>query len=163
LVRAVMLNPHSWISLTALSGVYLRLGAVESALSTLEQAKSIEPRDPSVLLTAGDVYRELREYELARDAYNKALAAEPGFAAAASGLGGCYQNLGADREATAVFEGLINRGMRLLEPLRGLANLPPVLVSVDLLAALDRVVRDPSEDKLDFENSIPFLRAAALD
>src|SRR5262249_21160601 len=60
LVRAVMLNPHSWISLTALSGVYLRLGAVESALSTLEQAKSIEPRDPSVLLTAGDVYRELR-------------------------------------------------------------------------------------------------------
>src|SRR5262249_33090695 len=143
--------------------VYLRLGAVDLAMSTLEPAKSIKPRDPSVLLAAGDIYRELREYELARDAYDKALAAEPSFAAAAIGLGWCYQNLGADHEAAAVFEGLINGGMRLLEPLRGLANLPPAVVTVDLLAALDRVVRDPGEDKLDFENSIPFLRAAALD
>src|SRR5690348_4366458 len=31
LVRAVMLNPHSWPTLTALAGAHLRLGAVEQA------------------------------------------------------------------------------------------------------------------------------------
>jgi len=62
-----------------------------------------------------------------------------------------------------VFEGLIKRGMRLLEPIRALANLPASVVTIDLLAAVDRVVQDPDEDKVDFENSIPFFRAAALD
>ena len=69
LVRAAMLNPRSWKTLTALSGVYLRLGASEMAALALEQAKAINPNDAGVLVTLGEIYREEREYELAYDAY----------------------------------------------------------------------------------------------
>ena len=67
LVRAVMLNPRSWTALTALAGVYLRLGATEMASQTIEQATAIEPGDASVLLMLGDVRREQCEYEIARE------------------------------------------------------------------------------------------------
>jgi tetratricopeptide (TPR) repeat protein len=163
LVRAVMLNPQSSNTLTALCEVYLRLGAVELATTTLEQARSLKPRDATILIASGDIYRESREYELARDAYQQALGIDPGSSAAAIGLGWCHQNLGASADAAAVFEKLIHLGMRQLEPVRALANLPASVVSIDLLAALEKVVRDPSEDPLDFERSIPFFRAAALD
>jgi tetratricopeptide (TPR) repeat protein len=163
LVRAVMLNPQSPMTLTALSEVYLRLGAVELAMTTLEKARSIKPRDASILVAAGDIYREFREYELARDAYRQALGIDSNRAAAAIGLGWCHASLGDSAEAAAVFESLINRGARLLEPIRALANLPASVVRIDLLAALERVVRDPGEDPLDFEHSIPFFRAVALD
>ena len=43
LVRAAMLNPRSWSTLTALSGVYLELKATEMAAHTLEQARAIRP------------------------------------------------------------------------------------------------------------------------
>ena len=45
LARAVMLNPESWTTLTALSGVYLRLGANEMAAQALEHAKRLQPQD----------------------------------------------------------------------------------------------------------------------
>src|SRR5712691_7185779 len=41
LVRAVMLDPRSWTTLTALGGVYLRLEAKEMAALALEQARAI--------------------------------------------------------------------------------------------------------------------------
>ena len=74
LVRAAMLNPHNWMTLTALSGVYLRLGAVEMAKQAIGQAMLIEPKQAGVLLLQGDILREDREYDLARDAYREALA-----------------------------------------------------------------------------------------
>jgi Flp pilus assembly protein TadD len=163
LVRAAMLNPRSWATLVALAGVYLRFGANEMAAETLAQAAKIEPRNPHVLIGLGDLYREEREYELARDAYGQAIALDPSSVSAAIGLGWCHENLGAHADAAAVFEGLIKRGMRLLEPIRALANLPASVVNVDLLSALDKVVRDPSEDKRDFENSVPFFKAVAFD
>src|SRR5262249_57493086 len=51
LVRAAMLNPSSWTTLTALSGVYLALNAPEMAAQALEQAKAIKPNDAAVLMT----------------------------------------------------------------------------------------------------------------
>jgi len=52
--------------------------------------------------------------------------------------------------------------MRVLEPIRGLANLPASAVRVDVLSLLDSVIREPGEDRKDFENSIAFIRATAL-
>src|SRR5688572_16170056 len=62
LVRAAMLNPRSWMTLTALSGVYLQLDAPEMAALTLEQARQIKPLDASILVTLGEIYRAEREY-----------------------------------------------------------------------------------------------------
>src|SRR5579863_4498295 len=89
LVRAQMLDPQNWMTLTALSGVYLHLGAMEMAARTITQAMRIEPKDPSVLLMRADIYREECEYELARDTYRQALAANPDLFAAAIGLAWC--------------------------------------------------------------------------
>ena len=53
LVRAAMLDPENWATLTALSATYLRLGASEMAAQTLERARALNPADVSVLLMLG--------------------------------------------------------------------------------------------------------------
>src|SRR6185312_12150943 len=89
LVRAVMLNPLGWTALTALAGVYLRLGAIGMAAQTVEQAIAIEPGDAGVHLMLGDIRREQCEYEIARDAYRRALTIDPGMVEAEIGMGWC--------------------------------------------------------------------------
>ena len=98
LFRAAMLNPRSWSTLTALSGICLELGAREMAAQILEQARAIKPQDPAILVTLGTIYREEREYELARDAFRQALAVEGDLVAAAVGLGWINSYLGQNAE-----------------------------------------------------------------
>jgi tetratricopeptide (TPR) repeat protein len=162
LVRAAMLNPRNWMTMTALSGVYLRLGAVEMAKQTIEQARLIEPKQAAVLLLQGDILREDREYESARDTYREALAIDPSLVAAAIGLGWCLADLGEYREAAEVFESLIERGVLLVEPFRALASFPATAVRVDLLQQLDRVKRQRDETTAQFERAIAFIRATGL-
>jgi tetratricopeptide (TPR) repeat protein len=163
LVRAAMLNPQSWRALTALSAVYLELGASEMAAHTLEQASLVEPQEPSILLTLGEIYREEQEYELARDAFRKSLELDHGLEAAAIGLGMCCSYLGQHAEAAEIFEGLIKRGMRSHSAFFELINLPPSVVTVDILSELEKLVRDQDEEPAKFENSLAFVRAAVLD
>ncbi len=163
LARAAMLNPRSWTTLTALSGVCLRLGAPEMAAQTLEQARAIKPQDANILVTLGEIYLEEREYELARDAYHQAMALEQNLTPAAFGFGTSCSQLGEYAKAAEVFEGLIKRGMPFLDPIMMLAGLPKSLVKIDLLSQLDKVVKSPNEDKTEFENSVAFARAVALD
>jgi len=163
LVRATMLNPRSWMTLTALSGVYLRLDAIEMAMQTIEQARSVKPQDANVLLMLGDILRKERRYELARDAYRRALAIVHDLVPAAVGLGWCCADLGEYSEAADVFEGLALRRMGLVEPLRALATFPAAVVRIDLLAQLGNVLTDPVEGEAGLENSIAFIRSAALD
>jgi Flp pilus assembly protein TadD len=163
LVRAAMLNPHNWMTLTALSGVYLRLGAVEMAKQTIARAMLIEPKQAGVLLLQGDVLREDREYELAREAYRQALAVDPSLVAAAIGLGWCLADLGEYRQAAEIFESLIQRDMPLVEPLRALASFPAAAVRIDLLRQLDKVHRQPDESTAQFERAIAFIRVTGLD
>jgi Flp pilus assembly protein TadD len=163
LVRAAMLNPRSWTTLTALSDVYLRLGAREMAARTLEQAKLIKPKDPDVLATLGAIYQSEREYELARDAYGEALALAPSLESAAMGLGVCSMHLGEHAEAAKAFEALYRCGVRNADLLYLLSLLPPALIKVDLMDAAHKLVRRQHEDAAEFDSSIAFVRAAALD
>jgi len=163
LVRAAMLDPRSWMTLTALSGVYLRLGAIEMAMQAIEQAQSIMPHDAGVLLMLGDILREERRYAQARDAYRQALAIAHDLVPAALGLGWCCADLGEYSAAAEVFEGLTRRGVRLVEPLRALAAFPASVVRIDLLAELGKVLGDPGENEAELETSVAFIRSAALD
>ena len=163
LVRAVMLNPRSWTALTALAGVYLRLGATEMASQTIEQATAIEPGDASVLLMLGDVRREQCEYEIARNSYRRSLTIDRSMVEAEIGIGWCCAEIGDVAEAVELFEGVARRNPRLIEPLRALAALPAAEMRIDLLAQLDRVASDRREDDADFQTSIAFIRSAALD
>jgi Flp pilus assembly protein TadD len=161
LVRAAMLNPRSWRTLTVLSDVYLRLGAREMAAQTLEQARRIKPKDPDVLVMLGEIYQAESEYELGRDAYREALALAPS-EVAAMGFGACSAHLGEHAEAARAFEGLYERGVRSVDLLYSLSMLPPALVNVDVLSAVGKLVRRQGEEA-EFETSVAFIRAAALD
>jgi tetratricopeptide (TPR) repeat protein len=163
LVRAAMLNPRNWTTLTALSGVYLRLGANEMAAQALEQARRIKPHDANVLVTLGEIYREEREYELSRDAYRDALESEPNLLPAGLGFGWLSSYLGQHAEAARVFEGFIARGACSLDLAFGLASLPASVVRVDVLTELDKAVKSEGTNATDLMNSVSFARATALD
>ena len=163
LVRAVMLNPLSWTALTALAGVYLRLGAMEMAAQTIEQAIAIEPGEASVLLTLGDIRREQCEYEIARDAYRRALTIDPGMVEAEIGMGWCCAEIGDFAGAVELFEGVAGRNPRLIEPLRALAAFPAGEVRLNLLAQLERMAQDRRDDDAEFQISAAFIRSTALD
>ena len=132
-----MLNPLHWQALTALSAVYLELGATEMAAHNLEQAIQLNPQDPGILLTLGEIYRQDREYELAREAYRKAYELDRTLHAAGMGFGACCAYLGQYKEAAQVFEGLIKDGMRYPGVLNELNQLPTLCVTVDILAELE--------------------------
>jgi tetratricopeptide (TPR) repeat protein len=163
LVRAVMLNPRSWQALTSLSAVYLELGATELAAQTLEQARDVNPLEAGIFATLGQVYRAEREYELAYDAYRRALELDSTLTIASLGLGMCCMHLARYEEAAACFTQLIKRGKRSLVAMTALALLPTALVKVDVLDELTKLEVDKELKKQAFENSVELIRAAALD
>ena len=69
-------------------GVMLRHAAklTESA-AELEQAVKLNPRQPVYLNQLGITYRQLVQFDKARDAYERAIAADPDYAAASLNLG----------------------------------------------------------------------------
>ena len=108
-----MLDPGSWKALTALSDVYLELGAAEMAARTLEQARQIKADDPTVHLTLAKIYRSDREYERARDAFRRAFELDRDLPGADTGLAECTMLLGQYEEAADVLKTLISRGVRI--------------------------------------------------
>jgi len=163
LSRAAMLDPRSWITLTALGNVCLELHANDMALLALEQARAIKPRDANVLVTLGEVYRREREYERAKEAYREAVALEDNLLPAIMGLGWACMELGQNAEAVDAFEGLIKRGMSAPAVLFALTGLPSAYINVDLLAELDKLPRGQTESEREFEQLAAFVRISALD
>lgn len=162
LVRAAMLNPENWRALTALSAVYLELGASEMAARTLEHATEIQPNDPSIFFTLGEIYREEREYELARDAYIKAFALDRSLHGAAIGLGACYMTLGQYAEAALLFGELLKSGLRSPSILYELIEMPEPFIAADLRSELEGLVKYGNTDSPETTNSAAFIRASAL-
>jgi tetratricopeptide (TPR) repeat protein len=163
LVRATMLNPKNWKTLTALSGVYLRLGCHEMAAQTLEQALLLKPDDVAVLLTLGEIYKEEREYALAARVFRKTCTLDPSLFDAGMGLGVCLVHMGQFAEAAEVYQDLIQRGSHSIKTLYALTQLPANLVELDILALVDHAIPDGKQEQADFECSQALTRGAALD
>jgi len=70
--RAVDLEPDNGAFLDSLGWVYYRLGRLREARERLEQAAQITG-DPVVYEHLGDVYKDLRLFDLARDQYTRCL------------------------------------------------------------------------------------------
>lgn len=163
LVRASMLDPENWMTLTALSMAYLRLGATEMAAQTLERALAIRPGDAAILATLGEIRREEREYELAEPCYREALAVDPRLETAAAGQALCLAAMGRNLEAAHVLEAAWRQGHRSLNLMHVMATLPAGALGIDLLAALDALAARQGEADPEFRNTFAFVRAAALD
>ncbi|MEO5618905.1 MAG: tetratricopeptide repeat protein [Candidatus Eisenbacteria bacterium] len=77
LVReAVAQDPDNGAFIDSMGWVYFRLGRLDDARRELEKAALLTRGDPVVLEHLGDVYRDLRLPELARDQYRRSLAAD---------------------------------------------------------------------------------------
>lgn len=163
LVRASMLDPKNWMTLTALSLAYLRLGANAMAAQTLERALAIRPLDASIFASLGEVHRDEREYEVAQQAYRQALTLDPNLESAAVGLALCLSAIGETSEAATVLEKAFRRGHRSLNLLHIMTALPATTIGVDVLGALDWLAARQSEPDAEFKNTYAFVRAAALD
>lgn len=163
LVRAAMLDPKNWMTLTALSLAYLRLGANETAAQTLERALAIRPQDASIFASLGEIYRDDGEYDAAQQAYRQALTLDSGLETAAVGLALCLLARGQSAEAATVLVKAFKQGHRSLNLIHAMTTLPKNSVSVDLLGALDSLAASQSEMDAESKNTFAFARAAALD
>ena len=139
LQRAQMLHPSDARILTALSGVYLKLGSSSSAGRALEQALALSPDDPNIHATLAEVYKEEKEYELAREAFETAVRLDPNFSAAETGLAHVLMQIGQLSEAAVILETQIRNGSRSVGLLYMLGQLPADQVSLDLLELLQLV------------------------
>lgn len=162
LVRASMLNPRSWQALTALSGVYLELGASEMAARTLEQARKLKADDPAIPLTLAEIYHSEREHGLALGACRAAYDLDRNYTPAAIGMANSLLELGEYEEAATILEDLIRRGTRTLPVLALVDQLPAGMIEFDILSALDATTAEPGADRNEFENSRMFVRASVL-
>ncbi len=161
LVRALMHDPDNWKTLTALSGVYLQLGASVMAARTLEQAAALQPGDAGILVTLGEIYRDNREYERAVTAFRMAVDGGAGDAAH-YGLGLCLMKLGELPEAATLFEDLVAKGDRSITTLNALSEMAPELLQCDLLSLIDAATPTDDQSQSFFDMAHAFTRAAAL-
>jgi Flp pilus assembly protein TadD len=163
LVRASMLDPENWMTLTALSLAYLRLGASEMAAQTLDRALAIRPRDASIFSSLGEIHREAREYELAEQTYRQALTLDPNMETPAVGLALCLSSRGRSVEAADVLGQAYARGIRSLRLLHVMTTLPPGTVQIGILGALDQLAARQNIADAAMKNAFLFAKAAALD
>jgi Flp pilus assembly protein TadD len=162
LVRAQMLDPDNWMTLTALSLSYMRLGAGEMAVQTLRRALAIKPDQASIFASLGEIYRNNHDYKLAEDAYRKALKFDSGLESSKIGLALCLSALGRYTEAAGVLQDAFRQGHCSISLLDALAALPPKTVRINLLNELDLLAARVQPPDAEYKNKFAFARAAAL-
>lgn len=74
--RALAVDPWNGAYLDSLGWVHFQRGDLKAAREPLERAARQFPKDPTILSHLGDLYAGLGEYELARDAWLRALEAD---------------------------------------------------------------------------------------
>ena len=164
LQRASLLAPKNHRILTALSGAYLQLGFGVVAARTLEQARLHGGDDVGVLVTLGEIYRDRKEYELSRNAFEAAREIEPDLAAAQIGLALNLLQIGELERAADIFQEQVAKGSRSIAILYWLSQLPKSLVSVDLAALMEEA--RPAEGQADdgtYQAQLAFAWAATYD
>jgi len=70
--------------------IYRQAGKLDDSVRELETAVKLSPRQPIYLNQLGIAYRQQGQFAKARDAYQRALAQDPGYAAAMLNLGILY-------------------------------------------------------------------------
>lgn len=162
--RASMLNPYDANTLTALGGVYLRMGFSEVAARSLEHARKLAPESAPIHVTLGEIYREEKEYEYSRRAYERALELDPTFSAAEIGLARCCEQVGDLQTAAKIYNKTVANGSHSIGILYMLSQLPADLVEFDVLGLLEQAAADSAEvSKTSFKKQFGFARATALD
>lgn len=159
LVQAEMLNPKDSTTLLALSGVYLRMGAREMATYTLERVIKRGGDEVATLSTLGEIYRDNREYELAAEAFQKALQLEPGLHDARMTLADCQFHLGQLEDAAHSLQTLLDVWPKSIRLAHAISVLPDQLQKIDLQARIEAAENDGQDSEAVFETIRSYTRA----
>jgi tetratricopeptide (TPR) repeat protein len=155
-------------------GTALRaLDRPEEAISHYEKAIAIRPNYAEAHNSLGNSLEIVHRLDQAIAHYEKALAIRPDYADAHVNLGITLWALDRHEEAISHYEKVLaispdyvetlkNRG-DALTVLLALTHLPESVVSIDVLAHIDRLVRAEGNYQDEFENLATFVRARVLD
>jgi Flp pilus assembly protein TadD len=97
-LKAIDLDPQLFAPYFALSNLYLQARQYDQALAKINDLIKTNPSNPTPLMLSGIVYELKADIPNARSAYEKALALNPRFAAAANNLAWIYSEHGGDKD-----------------------------------------------------------------
>ena len=161
-IRATMLHPNDWTTLTSLAQCYIQLDALEMAARVFEQARAINNENAEIHFTLGIIYERQREYMAAVIAFRHALEKNPGHAMAANSLGSCLVHLGELEEAATAYHQAHLADSNDISPIAASAQLPAGFSRFDANAALAKVTVDPSLGKEKTDTWAAFAKASLL-
>jgi len=161
--KAIALRPRHADTYHSLGNALGMMGRHQEALVSYGKVLALRPQDADLHFRLGKAYEALAQHEEALKSYDQALAIDPDHVGALTGRGHELKLFRNYVDAAKVFESLVQRGVCSAEALLGLAGMPASVITIDVLAHLDKVTRQADEDQAKFENCIAFARAAALD
>lgn len=161
LLRATILAPRNVMSLTALAGVCLAIGAREAAEAAVERAFALAPDDAGVHFMQGECLRDTNLFDRAAEAYRLAAEGDATLNTAIYKRGLCLLELGQRAQALGLFREAAAGDPALLGPIYELASFPPDEAGVDVLALLEGLSRPPHMPVATFEISRSFCRGTA--
>jgi tetratricopeptide (TPR) repeat protein len=98
LLKAVELEPRLLSAYLSLGNLYIQSQQYDQAIGRLEQAVRGNPSNPAPLMVVGTVYELKGDIPKARETYEKVLAINPRFGAAANNLAWIYSEHGGDKD-----------------------------------------------------------------
>jgi len=155
-------------------GTALRaLGRDEEAIPHYQKAIAIRPNYAEAHNSLGNALDVAHGHEEAIAQYEKAIDVRPAYADAHINLGIALWALGRHEEAIPHYEKVLaispdyvqtlkNRG-DALTVLLALTHLPESVLTSDVLAQIDKVVRQGGQEQAEFENLAGFVRGKVLD
>lgn len=167
LVKAVMLNPKDWASLTNAGRVCLELEAPECAIRYLEKSLALKPNEYSTLYFLGRALTITRRYERAGEVFKRACAAVSGESATTFGLCECYLEVRRyDDAAKVLMQGLqtpLNRDIQAYAYRLASAFPKDIKLDLDILDSLDALGEPQPEDEETTQFNVAFTRAECLE
>ena len=97
-VKAIQLEPRLSASYTNLAAIYAGRKNLEQAITKLDEAHKVAPKNLAPLMMLGLVHQQRGDITRAQEAYATALGVNPRFAPAANNLAWLYSEHGGDKE-----------------------------------------------------------------
>ncbi|MDP2580638.1 M48 family metalloprotease [Shimia thalassica] len=121
-LRKVSSIPYEDVRLMAKAAAYLRLSDREQALSNIDAAIALRPKDAFFYELKGQILSDTRQFQAAVPAYKKAAELAPNNALCLAGYGHALLTAGQTKEALAVLEAARSRDFRNARLLRDLGS-----------------------------------------